>query len=109
MNEDSSTFGLERNINQAAAIRHMCQTPGFQILREAFEKKVTKATKKILDPSVTDEEIASLRKQVSVWVEIEKLLKDLMTKGELSRRALDNIQNLNTTSPEVSDKENHNG
>ena len=95
MSEDKQTFGLEKNINKAAAIRNMCQTPGFQVLREAFEEKVHKATKKILDPAITDEEISSLRRQVSVWVEIEKLLKDLMTKGELSKRALENIQALN--------------
>jgi len=106
MTEDRQTFGLETNIQKAAAIRNMCQTPGFKVLQEAFEEKVRKATKKILDPAVTDEEISSLRRQVSVWVEIEKLLKDLMTKGELSKRALENIQALNQTSPEVSDKEN---
>ena len=104
MEEDKKTFGLRKNINKAAAIRNMCQTPGFTVLKEAFDEKVQKATKQILDPEITDEEVKKLRSKVQLWLEIEKMLKDLMMKGELSKRALD-IMDLNTTSPEVSDKE----
>ena len=107
MPEDKSTFGLEKNINKAGAIRNMCQTPGFKVLREALEEKVKKVTKQILDPEVTDEEIKKLRTKVAIWIELEKLLKELMMKGELSKRALDIIDNdLSNASPEVTDKEN---
>jgi hypothetical protein len=89
MDEDKKNFGLKKNVNKAGAIRSMCQTPGFKVLRKEFEKKVTKATKQILNPDLSDEEVKKLRHKVQIWVEIEKLLKDLMMKGELSKRALD--------------------
>lgn len=103
MKEDKS-FSLRKNISKAAAIRNLCHTPGFTILREAFEEKVERATKKILDPEVTDDEVKQLRRKVQIWHELEKLLKELMMKGELSKRALEIIDL--ETSPEVNtDKE----
>jgi hypothetical protein len=92
MEEDKKNFGLRKNINKAAAIRTMCQTPGFKVLRKAFEDQVKKATKKILNPEMSDEDVKKLRARVQIWMEIEKILKDLMMKGELSKRALDMME-----------------
>jgi len=105
MEEDKQSFGLKKNINKAASIRNMCQTPGFAVLREEFESKITKITKKILDPDTTDKEVSELRQKVLLWTEIEKMLKTLMLTGELSKRALDQMDALDQTSPEVTDKE----
>ena len=102
MSEEHATFGLRKNINQAAAIRSMCQTEGFKILKTAFEEKIQKATKKILDPDLPDNEAMELRRKVQVWVEIEKMLKQIMLTGELSSRALNQLEgDLIDASPEV--------
>jgi len=103
--EERSTSGLHKNVNKAAAIRNMCQTPGFQILKEEFKAKIEKATKKILDADTSDEEVTKLRQDLRIWTDVEKMLKELMLKGELCKRALDQLDNLNQTSPEEKDKE----
>jgi len=105
MEEDKQTFGLKQNINKAAAIRSMCQTPGFKVLQEEFKSKIQKATNKILDPDTSIDEVAKLRQDIRIWTDVEKMLKTLMLKGELCVRALDSIETSNTTSPKVSDKE----
>lgn len=109
MIEDKQTFGLKSKMNKASAIRSMCQTPGFQILKKEFEAKIEKVTIKILDLATSPEEVASLRQKVQVWIEIQKMLKTMMLTGELCKRALDNVESFNETSPEVMDKEKQNG
>ena len=64
MSEDNQTFGLHKNINTAAAIRNMCQTPGFKVLQEAFEEKVKKASKQILDPEMSDDDV---KRKIDSW------------------------------------------
>lgn len=108
MNEDKQKDGLVKMVNKGAAIRAMCQTPGFQILQEAFQKKVEKATKKLLDPGMEYREFKVLKQQAQVWLEIEKVLKTFMLTGEGARRALEQLEDLEVdkTSPEViTDKE----
>lgn len=105
MEEDKRTFGLRTKINKAAAIRQMCETPGFQILQEEFKGKVEKITSQILDADTSLEEVAVLRQKVQTWTEISKMLKTLMLTGELCKRALEGNDLFTNTSPEEMDKE----
>lgn len=105
MEEDKQTFGLTKNINKAAAVRNMCQTPGFKVLEDLFEERVKKATEAILNPSTTNDQAIEIRNRVAIWVEIKKALKQIQRTGELSKRALDNLEVNNSSPDKQEDKE----
>lgn len=96
MDDSKREHALHKHVNEGQLIRDMCQTPGFKIMQQKFQDKISKATSRILDADTTTEQVIELRQKVQVWTEIEKMLKSLMLTGELSARALNDLEDLNT-------------
>lgn len=99
MDDEKRSHLLHKHVNQANMIREMCRTPGFVLLQEKFKEKVQKATIKLLDADTPAEQALELRRKIQVWSEIEKMLKTIMLTGELSSRAINDLDEFDTTSP----------
>jgi len=92
MQEDKPIQGLQKNVAKAAVIREMCQTKGFTVLQAEIEKEKKRVFNKVLDPSISDEDILKHRREAQVWGSLDKILKKIMLTGEFSARALDNLE-----------------
>lgn len=90
---------LHKHVSQAQMIREMCKTPGFALLQEKFKEKISKATQRMLDADTPAEQVMELRGKIQVWTEIEKMLKTILLTGEISSKALNDLDQFDTTSP----------
>lgn len=99
MDEDQQQVELHRKVSEAAAIRAMCQMPGFALLRKGFEERVKKNTTRLLDARTSDEDAAKIRRNILLWTEIENMLKHLMLTGDFSAKMLRQFEDIdaNTT------------
>lgn len=94
MDENQQQAELHRKVSEAAAIRAMCQMPGFALLRRGFEEKVKKATLRLIDARTSDEDAVKIRKNILLWTEIEAVLKHLMLTGDLSAKVLRQFEDI---------------
>lgn len=92
MSEDKKPHALQKNVAKAGAIRNMCLSEGYKVLMAEVEKEKKRVTEKVLDAAVPDSDIAKFRRDVQVWVELEKILKKIMLTGEFSARAMQNLE-----------------
>jgi hypothetical protein len=99
MSEEKPVLGLQKNVSKAAAIRAMCQTSGFQVLKDVFETRVKKVSIKMLDPTLSIEEVMKLRQRVQVWLEIESVLAMIERTGKFSAETLAKMEVDFTKSP----------
>ena len=85
---------LHKNVAKAAAVREMCKTKGFEIVRNELDAEIKRISEKMLDASTKEQDALELRKQAQVWVALQKLLKKIMLTGEFSAKALENLEDL---------------
>lgn len=88
MTDDIQVARINQKIDEAAALKEMCNTPGFKILQAKFEEKIKKATVLILDMTTPEEKVKDLRQKIHVWTEITSLLKALILTGNYAARLL---------------------
>ena len=98
MEKDQPTQGLHKNVAKAAAIRGMCQTEGYKLLMVEVDKEKKRVSDKVLDASVSDEDVLKFRKEAQVWGSLDKILKKIMLVGEFSARSLANLDEFKTSS-----------
>lgn len=97
ISEDQRAAELHRKVAEAAAIRAMCQMPGFELLKKGFKEKIEKATRRMLDSNTTDEQVMEIRKKIMIWTEIESELKHLMLTGDFSARVLRQFEDIDSS------------
>jgi len=100
MDDSRREHALHQHVNEGQLIRAMCQTPGFVLLQKKFQDKISKATSRLLDVDTSTEQVLELRRKVQIWTEIEKMLKSMMLTGELSAKALNNLDEFNLIPPQ---------
>ena len=91
LSEEQKT-NLQLKADEALAIREMCQSRGFKLLRESFEEKVEKATKQFLSPEIPVEDLLKLRAKALLWTEISHELKTFMLRGDQASSLLASSQ-----------------
>jgi len=92
MNEDKTRDLLHKHADEALLIRQMCQHPGFKLLQSKFKEKVQRATSRLTDMSISDDEIKKIRQSVFVWTEIETMLKSLLMKGHYASKMMQDLE-----------------
>lgn len=97
INDDQRVAALSQKIAEAAAVREMCNTQGFQLLKKSFREKIEKAMKRMVDPSCTDDQVLEIRKKIQLWTEIENELKHLVITGAFSEKTLRQFEDLNSS------------
>lgn len=97
ISDDQRANELHRKIAEAAAVREMCHTPGFELLKKSFREKIEKAMKRMVDPSCSDEQVLEIRKKIQLWTEIENELKHLVVTGAFSEKTLRQFEDLNSS------------
>ncbi len=73
---------------EGSAIRAMCQTEGFKILRRDFEAKIEAAKSQWLDDKVPAAELERLKTKARMWNEILLVLKSYMLRGDNAHRII---------------------
>lgn len=102
--EKDKTAGLRLNVEKAAKVREMCQTPGFQILEEHLEKIIRATSRQMIDVQTDDEKALTLRREGQVWVALHKLLRTIMQTGQFSARNLENLEAPSTEEGQAKEK-----
>lgn len=97
MSEDQRAAALHQKVAEAAAVREMCKTQGFELLKKSFKEKIERATRRMLDSSTTDEQVMEIRKKIMIWTEIEGELKHLMLTGDFSARTLRQFEDIDAS------------